>query len=39
MPKLALKEAIFAFSVTISAFLPPISVALAQKGKHIFVFL
>jgi hypothetical protein len=32
MPKLALKEAIFAFSVTVGAFIPLISVALAQKG-------
>jgi hypothetical protein len=32
MQKLALKEAIFAFSVTVSAFLSLISVALAQKG-------
>jgi hypothetical protein len=39
MPKLALKEAIFAFLVTFTIFPPPISVALAQKGWHIFIFL
>jgi hypothetical protein len=32
MPKLALKEAIFAFSVTVCVFIPLIGVALAQKG-------